>query len=73
MTLKKSAANLAVPSSVMSGPDISNAIDQQIYDFQHRVAQRAFDLCSQRGWTHGHDLDDWLRAEAEIMLQVSIH
>ncbi len=72
MTLKKNPTNIAVESSVMSGPDISNAIDQQIFDFQHRIAQRAFDLCSQRGWVHGHDLDDWLRAENEILTPAAV-
>lgn len=72
MTLKKSSGNVAVASSVMSGPDTSNAIDQQIHDFRHRIAQRAFDLCSERGWIHGHDLDDWFRAEAEILTPAAV-
>ncbi|MDT8070195.1 MAG: Hsp20 family protein [Terriglobia bacterium] len=72
MTLKKTSGNVAVASSVMSGPDTSNAIDQQIHDFRHRIAQRAFDLCSQRGWIHGHDLEDWLRAEAEILTPAAV-
>jgi len=67
MTLKKSSGNVAVESSVTSGPQTSNAIDQQIHDFRHRIAQRAFDLCAQRGWFHGHDLEDWFNAEAEIL------
>ncbi len=72
MTLKKSSGNIAVASSFTSGQDTSNAIDQQIHDFRHRIAQRAFDLCSQRGWIHGHDLEDWLRAEAEILTPAAI-
>ncbi len=70
--MKKNSANVAVASLVMSGPDNSNAIDQHIQDFRHRVAQRAFDLCAERGWIHGHDLDDWLRAEAEILAPAAV-
>ncbi len=30
------------------------------------VAHRAYELHEQRGGGHGHDLDDWLRAEREL-------
>jgi hypothetical protein len=32
-----------------------------------QIAQRAYELYEARGREDGHDLDDWLRAEAEIM------
>lgn len=31
------------------------------------IRMRAYQLFQQRGCEHGHDLDDWLQAEAEIM------
>ena len=31
------------------------------------IRQRAYQLFEQRGFQHGHDLDDWLQAEAEVM------
>ncbi len=31
-----------------------------------RIARKAFELYEQRGWQHGHDLDDWLKAERLI-------
>ena len=31
------------------------------------IRRRAFQLYKQRGFEAGHDLDDWLQAEAEIM------
>lgn len=33
------------------------------------VAQRAFDLYLARGGQEGHDLEDWLQAEREILFQ----
>jgi hypothetical protein len=30
------------------------------------VAGRAYELYQQRGGEHGHDVDDWLQAEAEL-------
>jgi Protein of unknown function (DUF2934) len=34
---------------------------------EHSIRQRAYDLYLQRGMAHGHDVDDWLRAEAELV------
>ena len=31
------------------------------------IARRAYELFEQRGRGHGHDLDDWLRAEHELL------
>ena len=31
------------------------------------VAARAYELFEERGRTHGHDLDDWLQAESEVL------
>ena len=51
-----------------------------IYDMQasanrqqdeERVRRRAFELYEQRGHEDGHDLDDWLRAEAELSREVA--
>ena len=32
---------------------------------EHAIRHRAYDL--QRGKAHGHDVDDWLQAEAELV------
>jgi hypothetical protein len=31
-----------------------------------RIARRAYELAARRGFTPGHELDDWLQAEREI-------
>jgi hypothetical protein len=31
-----------------------------------RIARRAYQRFADRGWEHGHDLDDWLDAEREL-------
>ena len=30
------------------------------------IRKRAYELFEQRGYEHGHDMDDWLQAEAEV-------
>jgi hypothetical protein len=35
-------------------------------DIDERIRQRAFELFQLRGCNDGHDLDDWMQAEAEV-------
>jgi hypothetical protein len=34
---------------------------------EHAIRQRAYELYVQRGMAHGHALDDWIKAEAELV------
>lgn len=36
-------------------------------DLQDAIRQRAFELYEKRGGVHGADLEDWVRAEEEIL------
>ncbi|MGA8311916.1 MAG: DUF2934 domain-containing protein [Terriglobales bacterium] len=45
------------PTSVTSDPQ----------ELEHEIRLRAQQLYEEGGREDGHDLDDWLRAEAEIM------
>src|SRR6266849_7180568 len=42
---------------------------QEINDL---IARRAYELFESSGFTHDHALDDWLRAESEILLQAPV-
>ncbi|HKU22550.1 MAG TPA: DUF2934 domain-containing protein [Terriglobales bacterium] len=35
-------------------------------EIDERIRRRAYDLYEQRGRLDGHDMDDWLQAEAEM-------
>ena len=39
-------------------------------DIQKRIEQRAYELFLQRGTEHGHDAEDWSKAEREIMEEI---
>lgn len=41
-------------------------ITDQIFDLDEEIRRRAYELYEKRGCDHGHDVDDWLDAEAEI-------
>ena len=52
------------PSLSLGEPFIEPA--QEINDL---IARRAYELFESSGFTHGRALEDWLRAESEILLQ----
>jgi hypothetical protein len=39
----------------------------QEFEREYQIRLRAFQLYEARGREDGHEIDDWLRAEAEIM------
>lgn len=45
---------------------------EQMKDFSQNVAQRAYELFEARGREWGHELEDWFRAETEVMRWVPV-
>jgi len=45
----------------------STVAEQVSPELQEQVRSRAYELYEQRGRADGHDLDDWLQAESEII------
>ena len=37
---------------------------------EQQIQKRAYELYEQRGRTDGHDLDDWLQAEQELLKDI---
>ncbi len=37
-----------------------------VADMEEQIRGRAYELYEQRGRENGHDMDDWLQAEAEL-------
>ena len=53
----------------MAIPSTSNKQKTQENDrakLDDRIRRRAYDFYEQRGRSNGHELDDWLQAEAEV-------
>ena len=46
-------------------PSATAATDPE--GLEREIRRRAYEIYEERGREDGHDLDDWLRAEAEIM------
>ena len=58
-----SNAKTVAPKRVERGEGTS---ESELTTRTERVAARAYELFAARGYEHGHDVEDWLAAEAEI-------
>jgi HSP20 family protein len=45
---------------------------REVQQVRLAIARRAYELFEARGREHGHDWEDWLRAEAELLRPVSV-
>jgi hypothetical protein len=70
-TTKKSAAATEVKETpIVEKAAVSKqvaTVTTRTVDLQEAVRLRAYELFQQRGFQHGADFDDWLRAEKEIL------
>ncbi len=46
--------------------DLPTDLKPQTPELEERIRRRAYALYEQRGRLDGHDVDDWLQAEAEL-------
>jgi HSP20 family protein len=53
-------------------PSEPATLQWQMQQLQLAIARRAYELFSLRGGEHGHDWEDWFRAESEILRPVSV-
>ena len=60
------------PTQPLSLPNVEdlNRQMQQMWEMEEHlaIAQRAYELFEARGCEHGHDWEDWFRAESELHL-----
>ena len=54
-----------------SGVKTADANFQTAFDLQEQIRRRAYELYEQRGRQDGHEREDWLRAEAEILQTIT--
>ena len=55
-----------------AAPSTDDALLELAREINDRIACRAYELFESSGFTHGHDREDWLRAESEILVNVSV-
>src|SRR5215470_3760512 len=50
----------------VNGPEL---IPRVLENVKQRIAERAYESFVERGSVHGHELDDWLNAERELIIK----
>lgn len=45
---------------------------KEMAEWSNRVAQRAYEYFAASGFTNGHDLDDWFKAERDLLKPVAL-
>ena len=65
--LQRNVERLATRDEARREFQINDKRSEGVKTLQERIRLRAYELFEARGREHGHDLDDWLRAEAEIL------
>ena len=66
MTAQSATAMQSVKSTAPGRQGPVELLEQfdKVYD---SIARRAYELFKRNGQTAGHELDDWIRAEAELL------
>jgi len=72
--MKKSKASRppAEPPSTILQPSKPEALQWELQEIQLGIARRAYELFETRNQEHGHDWEDWFRAESELVRPVSV-
>ncbi|HXE89838.1 MAG TPA: DUF2934 domain-containing protein [Terriglobales bacterium] len=52
------------PKSAQSEPGHATSV---LNGLEEEIRQRAYELYVERGYEDGHDTEDWLRAESEVL------
>jgi HSP20 family molecular chaperone IbpA len=50
----------------------AQSLSARMKEVYEAVARRAYGFFEGRGYQHGHDFEDWLRAESELLCPVSV-
>ncbi len=66
-----SGAGIAPRREAEGEPVLVSDKSERLREIDRTIAERAYELFEERGYAHGNDLDDWFRAEAEMLQPVS--
>ena len=73
MNSKKASRPKAFQSAAIPlSPHKPEDLRWEMQELQLAIARRAYELFETRGWEHGHDWEDWFRAESELLRPVSV-
>ena len=64
--------DLTAKNSVAIQERLPDELFQEMSEWSNRIATRAYELFAASGFTNGHDRDDWLKAESDLLKPVAL-
>src|SRR5207253_11229086 len=63
---------METPTELLRAPEVfklfaGDPLFERVQEIKELIACRAYELSAARGFTHGNELEDWLRAQSEIL------
>ena len=74
----KGADNTMKPEAITPAKHIAiqqvgiDSLFKEMAEWSNRIAKRAYEFFVNSGYTNGHDLDDWFKAEKELLKPVAL-
>ena len=65
-------ATQLVPTPLIAKLSAGDPFFERVQEIHDLIARRAYELFESSGFTHGHDVADWLQAESEILYPVPL-
>jgi HSP20 family molecular chaperone IbpA len=70
--MRATGAAKAPKPAVRLTPTRPSEVEWAIRQIENQIARRAYELFQLRGCEHGHDWEDWFRAESELLRPISV-
>ena len=70
--MRATGAAKAPKPAVRLNPSRPSEVEWEIQQIENQILRRAYELFEARGCEHGHDWEDWFRAESELLRPVSV-
>jgi HSP20 family protein len=73
MHTKHTSTGLSITTpSIVSMPETESMFERTVREIHDALARRAFEHFEYSGYSHGHDHDDWFRAEQDLLRPVPV-
>jgi HSP20 family molecular chaperone IbpA len=70
--MRATGAAKAPKPAVRLKPSPASEVEWAIQAIENQIARRAYELFQARACEHGHDWEDWFRAETELVRPISV-
>ena len=70
--MKNEALTTTSPKNIAVHEIGLESLFKEMSEWSNRIAQRAYDLFASSGFVNGHELDNWLQAERQLLKPIAV-